>query len=168
MLSPVSRAALFLFANWLCSLVLAQTPEPSLTDAVRVSVVINSDGSKTTYEYDNVHHRATATTNEADGKMRGKIKYEIDEAGRFSNGIIYGPDGKFRFKSIYKYDNASRLDQEIHLDRKGAVINKLVYHYDALGKSAGYSIYDASGKLLVGSSSPAPSATAKPASKIIR
>jgi YD repeat-containing protein len=134
----------------------AQLLEDNNKDAVRVTVSINPDGSRTTYEYDNPNHRATATTNEADGKLRGKIRYEIDENGRFSSGVIYGSDGKFRFKSIYKYDAAGRLNEESHLNEKGGVINKLVYHYDTAGKSTGYSVYDASGKLIGNSSSPTP------------
>ena len=135
-------------------------------NAVRVTVSINPDGSRTTYEYDNPNHRATATTAESDGKLRGKIRYEIDENGRFSSGVIYGPDGKFRFKSIYKYDNAGRLDEETHLNEKGGVINKLVYHYGAAGKSTGYSVYDPAGKVMGKSSTPTP--TPKAPSRIVR
>jgi YD repeat-containing protein len=135
-------------------------------DSIRVTVTINPDRSRTTYEYDNQHHRAIASTTENDGKLRGKIRYEIDDAGRFSSGMIFGPDGKFRFKSLYKYDNAGRLDQETHLNEGGGVINKLVYHYDPAGKSAGYSIYDASGTLVANSSTPTP--TPKPSPRVIR
>jgi hypothetical protein len=135
-------------------------------EAVRVTVTMNPDGSRTTYEYDNPHHRATATTTEPDGKLRGKIRYEIDDNGRFSSGIIFGPDGNFRFKSLYKYDNAGRVEQETHLNENGTVINKLVYHYDPTGKTAGYSIYDGSGKLVARSATPSP--TPKPRSNVIR
>ncbi|HXX41447.1 MAG TPA: hypothetical protein VEI58_04195 [Chthoniobacterales bacterium] len=164
---PLTRSA----TSWMIVLVAtftssAQPLDDNNKDTVRVTVTINPDGSRTTYEYDNPNHRATATTNESDGKLRGKIQYEIDEAGRFASGIIFGADGKFRFKSLYKYDNTGRLEQETHLNEKGAVINKLVYHYDAAGKAMGYSVYDASGKMIGASSTPTP--TPKPHSKIIR
>ena len=139
----------------------AQLLDDNNKDAVRVTVSINPDGSRTTYEYDNPNHRATATTNEPDGKLRGKIRYEIDDNGRFSTGVIYGSDGKFRFKSIYKYDAAGRLVEETHQNEKGALINKLVYHYDPAGKSTGYSVYDASGKLIGSSSTPTPTPKAR-------
>jgi hypothetical protein len=125
-------------------------------DAVRVTVTINPDNSKTTYEFDGANHKATATTTGPDGKLRGKTQYEIDEAGRFTSGVILDAKGKFQFKSLYKYDNVGRLDTETHLNEKGAVINKLVYRYDAAGKAAGYSVYDASGKLMGTSSTPSP------------
>lgn len=134
--------------------------------AVRVTVSINPDGSRTTYEYDNANHRATATTHDPDGKLRGRIRYQIDENGRFSTGTIFGPDGKFRFQSIYKYDNAGRLSEETHLNEKGGVINKLIYHYDAAGKSTGYTVYDAAGKLMGNSSTPTP--TPKAPARVIR
>jgi hypothetical protein len=156
----------FAFALLCASVVNAQLLEDEKKDTIRVTVTINPDGSRTSYEFDGANHKATATTTEPDGKLRGKIRYEIDEAGRFSTGVILGADGKFRFKSLYKYDNAGRLDQETHLNEAGTVINKLVYHYDSAGKSTGYSVYDAAGKLVGAPSSPTPAP--KPPGRQIR
>src|SRR5205807_7346606 len=89
--STITGAALI----FLWALGFAQTPEPSQTDAVRVTVTFNPDGSRTVYEFDNEHHKAAATTTEPDGKLRGKIRYELDAAGHFSSGLIFGPDEKF-------------------------------------------------------------------------
>ncbi len=139
----------------------AQTPEPSQTDAVRVTVTYNPDGSRTVYEFDNEHHKATATTTESDGKLRGKIRYEIDEAGRFSSGLVYGPDEKFRFKSTYKYDGAGRLEQETQLGKDDAVQNKIVYKYNPAGQAIGYSVFDAAGKPVGGTPTPKPTASPK-------
>src|SRR5882762_7464029 len=82
--------------------IIAQNPESSSTDAVRVTVSINTDGSRTVYQFDNAKHEAIATTTESDGKTRGKIVYQIGEAGRFASSVVFGPDDKFLFKSIYK------------------------------------------------------------------
>ena len=82
---------------------LAQTSQPNESDAVRVTVTVNPDGSHTAYQFDPAHHQATATMTGSDGKLLGKTRYQIDQAGRFSSGIIFGPNGKFRFKAIYKY-----------------------------------------------------------------
>jgi hypothetical protein len=144
----------------------AQTPEPSQPDAVRVTVSLNSDGSRTTYEFDNAHHKATATTTTPDGKFLGRIRYEIDDAGRFSSGIIFGPDDKFRFKSLYKYDAAGHVEEETHLRKDNSVINKFVYSYNQAGKQTGYSVYDAFGKLVASSTTPTP--TPKPRNRVIR
>jgi hypothetical protein len=144
----------------------AQTPEPSQPDTVRVTVSLNSDGSRTTYEFDNVHHKATATTSAPDGKLLGRIRYEIDEAGRFSSGIIFGPDDRFRFKSLYKYDGVGRLERETHLRKDDSLINKIVYGYDLAGRQTGYSVYDASGKLMAKSTTPTP--TPKSRHRVIR
>jgi hypothetical protein len=132
----------------------AQTPEPSQTDAVRVTVTYNREGSRTVYEFDNEHHKATATTTEPDGKVRGKVRYELDGAGRFSSGLIFGPDEKLRFKSIYKYDAAGRLEQETQLGKDDAVQNKIVYKYSPVGQPIGYSVFDATGKLIGGTATP--------------
>lgn len=137
-----------------------QSPEPSPEEAVRVKVTINADGSRTTYEVDNEHHTATATTIEPDGPTRGKIRYELDEAGRYKTGMVFGPDETFRFKSIYKYDTAGRLEQETHLGKDDAVINKIVYKYDAAGRPTGYVVLDASEKLVSGVGTPTPTPTA--------
>ena len=156
--STITGAALI----FLWPLGLAQTPEPSQTDAVRVTVTYNPDGSRTVYEFDNEHHKATATTTESDGKLRGKICYEIDEAGRFSSGLVYGPDEKFRFKSIYEYDGAGRLEQETQLGKDDAVLNKIVYKYNPAGQQTGYSVFDAAGKPVGGTPTPKPTASPKP------
>ena len=126
----------------------AQTPPNDSDQPVRVNVTVNPDGTRTTYQFDQAHHQATATTATADGKVTGKMKYQIDEAGRFSSGVSYGPDDKFLFKSTYKYTAEGRLDQEIHLSKDDKVVNKIVYSYDANGKQTGYVVYDASGNVI--------------------
>ena len=109
---------------------------------------VNTDGSRTVYKFDDAQHKAIATTTGRDGKMREKIRYELDEAGRFSSGEVFGPDGRFRFKSRYKYDNAGRLQEETQSTETDTLLHRIVYKYDQGGKQTGYSIFDASGKLL--------------------
>ena len=162
----MSRCLLSLFVlaislHWPRSII-AQTPAPDSNDAVRVTVSLNADGSRTVYQFDNAKHEAVATTNESDGKLRGKIVYQIGDTGRFVSGVVFGPDEKFLFKSTYKYDKAGRVEQETHLAKDDAVINKILYKYNSVGKQVGYSVFDAAGKLVSGSISPTPSATAKP------
>jgi hypothetical protein len=130
------------------AVVLGQTPDSFVADAVRVTVSMHSDGSRTIYQFDQVNHKATATSTSSDGKPRGKIVYELDDAGRFINGEIYGANGDFRFKALYKYDDAGHLIQETQLAKDDSVMHKLVYAYDERGQQSGYSIYDADGHLL--------------------
>ena len=121
------------------------TPTP---DAIRVTVSINADGSRTLYEFDSVRHRATATTTDKEGKPVGRIRYVLDDAGRFASGEVYGPDEQFRFRTIYKYDTAGRLTEETQLGNDEVVRNKIVYAYDNMGKQIGYRVYNAAGKLI--------------------
>ena len=141
---------------------IAQTSAASSNDAIRVTVSLNADGSRTVYQFDNARHEAIATTTESDGKARGKIVYQIGDAGRFASGVVFGPDEKFLFKSIYKYDAAGRLEQETRLAKDDSVVTKILYKYNPAGTQIGYSVFDAAGKLVPGSTSPTPSATAKP------
>ena len=117
-------------------------------EAIRVTVSMNADGSKTVYEFDPLRHRATATTTAKDGKLVGRIRYTLDDAGRFANGEVYGPDDQFRFRTIYKYDDSGRLIQETQLGQGDAVRNKIVYAYDKSGRQTGYTVYDAAGKVV--------------------
>lgn len=117
---------------------------------MRVTVSMHPDGSRTVYKFDNAEHKAVATTTDPDGKLRETIRYELDEAGRFSTGEISGPDGRLRFKSRYKYDDAGRLLEETQSAGDGALLHKIVYSYDGSGKQTGYSVFDASGKLVGG------------------
>jgi hypothetical protein len=133
---------------------LSQSAEQMRSDAVRVTVSMHPDGSRTVYKFDNAQHKAVATTTDPDGKLRQTIRYELDDAGRFSSGEISGPNGRFRFKSRYKYDDAGRLLEETQSAEDGTLLHKIVYSYDAAGKQSGYSVFDASGKL-VGGKSPA-------------
>src|SRR6266542_3053360 len=129
---------------------LSQSTEQTQGDAVRVTVSMHPDGSRTVYKFDNAQHKAVATTTDPDGKLRETIRYELDEAGRFSSGEISGPDGRVRLKSRYKYDDAGRILEEAQSAPDGTLQHKIVYSYDSSGKQTGYSIFDASGKLVGG------------------
>src|SRR5438105_15266679 len=123
-------------------------------DAVRVTVSMQPDGSRTVYNFDNAQNTAVATTTDADGKLRETIRYQLDNAGRFSSGEVLGPDGRIRFKSRYKYDDAGRILEETQSAADGTFQHKIAYSYDSSGKQTGYSVFDVSGKL-VGRTSPA-------------
>ena len=146
---------------------LSQSPEQAGSDAVRVTVSMHQDGSRTVYKFDSAQHKPVATTTDPDGKLRETIRYELDDAGRFSTGEISGPDGRLRFKSRYKYDDAGRLLEEAQSAGDGALLHKIVYSYDSSGKQTGYSVFDASGKLLGGKSTTKvrPSSSPKPREK---
>jgi YD repeat-containing protein len=129
-------------------------------DEVRVTVSLNADGSRTTYEFDHANKSAVATTADAAGKVSEKIRYKLDDAGRFQTGEILAPNDKVRYRAQYKYDGAGRLSEETHLTVDNQAINKIVFRYDANGKQSGYTVYDASGKV-VGETSPLGAAAIK-------
>lgn len=137
----------------------------SSTDAVRVTMSMHPDGSRTVYKFDNAQHKAVATTTDPDGKVRETIRYELDDAGRFASGEVSGPDGRLRFKSRYKYDDAGRLLEETQSAKDGPLLHRIVYSYDAAGKQIGYSVFDASGKLIGGKSAARAKASPTPKSK---
>jgi hypothetical protein len=85
--------------------IIAQMPPTTPNDAVRVTVTLNADGSRTIYQFDNAKHEAIATTTDANGKPRGKIVYQIGDTGRFVSGIVFGPDERFCSKA---YTNMMR------------------------------------------------------------
>ena len=136
------------------------TPAP---DTIRVTVSLNADGTRTTYEIDAPHHRATATTTTRDGKMVGRIRYVLDDASRFASGEVYGSDDQLRFKTLYKYDAAGKLIQETQFSADDSVRNKIVYAYGTNGRQSGYTVYDAAGKVV--RQTPGVSPRPSPASK---
>ena len=144
-----------------------QSPEQAGGDAVRVTVSMHPDGSRTVYNFDPPQHKAVATTTDADGKVRETIRYELDDAAHFSSAEISGADGRLRLKSRYKYDNAGRMLEEAQSAPDGTLQHKIVYNYDSSGKQTGYSVFDASGKLVSGKgavivrASPSPKAREK-------
>ena len=127
-----------------------QSPEQAGSDAVRVTVSMHPDGSRTVYNFDPPQHKAVSTTTDVDGKVRETIRYELDDGGRFASAEISGPDGRLRLKSRYKYDNAGRQLEETQSAPDGTLLHKIVYNYDSSGKQTGYSVFDASGKLVGG------------------
>src|SRR5437867_2928402 len=76
----------------------SQTSGQSDSGAVRVTVALHPDGSRTAYRFDDAQHTASATTTGDDGKVRQTIRYQLDDAGRYASANIFGPDGKLRFK----------------------------------------------------------------------
>lgn len=159
--STIGCAILFCADN----VVFGQSPEKIENDTVRVTVSMNADGSRTVYKFDDAQHKAVATTSGQDGKTREKIRYEMDEAGRFSSGLVFGPDGHLRFKSRYKYDGTGRLLEEIQSSESDALLHKIVYSYDQGGKPTGYSIFDATGRLIRQTSPRAVGPTGSPKSR---
>jgi hypothetical protein len=140
------------------------------TDAVRVTMSMHPDGSRTVYNFDNTQHTAVSTTTDPDGKVRQTIRYQLDNAGRFSTGEVSGPDGRVRLKSRYKYDEAGHILEEAQSAANGTPLNKIVYSYDPAGKQTGYSVFDASGKLIsrTGGSAARPSPSPKSREKTRR
>ncbi|MEO5718406.1 MAG: hypothetical protein ABIR29_07520 [Chthoniobacterales bacterium] len=116
-------------------------------DAVRVTVTMNPDGSKTVYQTDGASRRSTATTTGANGKAQGKTVYKLDANGRYESGEVFAANGTLRFKTRYRYDPAGHLLEEMQLAKDDSVRNRIVYTYDASGHSAGYSVYDGDGRL---------------------
>ena len=143
----------------------ADSPVAESNDSVRVNVTLNQDGSRTSYRFDPANHKATATTNDRDGKPQSKIEYELDDLGRFGSARIYGPDGKFQFRSVYKYDAGNRLQEETKYSKDNKLLGRIVYSYDGSGKQTGYSVYDANGKLLGQTSPIAPTPPPKQSKK---
>src|SRR6266516_2407509 len=146
---------------------LGQSPEQAPGGAVRVTVSMHPDGSRTVYNFDALQHKAVATTTDADGKVRETIRYELDDAGRFASAEISGPDGRIRLKSRYRYDDAGRMLEETQSAPDGTLQHKIVYNYDSSGKQTGYSVFDASGKLVGGKGAAIvrPSPTPRPREK---
>jgi len=143
---------------------LGQSPEQAPGGAVRVTVSMHPDGSRTVYNFDNAEHKAVATTTGQDGKVRETIRYVLDDAGRFSSAEVSGADGRVRLKSRYKYNDAGRILEEAQSAPDGTLLHKIVYSYDSSGKQTGYSVLDASGKLVGGESAAGsrPSPSPKP------
>jgi hypothetical protein len=139
-------------AFFLCShaSALAQSPDQARADAVRVTVSMHPDGSRTTYNFDPGQRRALATTTDQSGKVRETIRYELDDAGRFSTGEVSGPDGRLRLRSRYKYGAAGQLLEETQSAVDGKLLHRIVYSYDSAGKQTGYSVFDSSGKMIGG------------------
>lgn len=131
-----------------CASLQSTRGEQAPNDAVRVTMSMHPDGSRTVYKFDNAQHTAVATTTDPDGKVRQTIRYQLDDAGRFSSGEVSGADGRIRMKSRYKYNDAGNILEEIQTAPDGALSNKIVYSYDSAGKQTGYSVFDASGKLV--------------------
>jgi YD repeat-containing protein len=132
-------------------------------------VSVNADGSRTLYEVDNAHHRATSTITGRDGKLRLKIQYELDAAGRFTSRTVFDADGKLQSKTVYTYDKAGRVLEQTQLGKDESILNKIAYSYDRqTGKQAGYSVFDGNGKLVnktaenVSRPAPAPKPSASP------
>jgi hypothetical protein len=126
----------------------SQSPEKNEINATRVTVSMNADGSRTVYQFDDAQRKAVATTTGQAGELRQTIRYEMDDAGRFSTGRIFGANGRLRFVSRYKYDPVGHRQEETQSSEDGALLHKIVYDYDQNGKQTGYSVFDASGKLI--------------------
>lgn len=149
----LALSALALSIGWAAPL-RAQTDDA----AVRVTMTMNPDGSKTVYRVDGAKHESVGTTTTASGKPGGKIIYHLDAEGRYESGKVFAPNGAFRFKTLYRYNPAGQLSEETQLDKDDAVRHKIVYSFDGEGHPTGYAIYDGAGALLGRTTPKAPAA----------
>jgi hypothetical protein len=133
----------------------AQAEQPP-NDSVRVTVVVNEDGSNTAYQMDPANHKGSATTTAANGTVLSKTEYVLDDAGRPATGKSYGTHDKLLFSSVYKYDAAGRLREEDRFEKDNRPAGKIVYDYDAAGRQTGYSVFDRNGQVIGGASPPVP------------
>jgi YD repeat-containing protein len=166
-MSPAARSTIVCAAFFAaCPIAFSQTAG-SASGAIRVTMSVSEDGSRTVYKFNDAERTATATATGPDGKVRQKIRYQLDDAGRFATAQVFSAEGKLRFKSRYKYDTAGRLEEETQLNEADAVLHKIVYNYGADGKATSYSVFDADGKLInrVAPLLPTASSSAKPAPK---
>src|SRR5437868_13184508 len=158
-------------AGFACAILMGESAfGQASTDAVRVTMSMHPDGSRTVYNFDNAQHTAVSTTTDPDGKIRQTIHYQLDNAGHFSTGEVSGPDGRVRLKSRYKYDDAGHILEEAQTAADGTLLHKILYSYDSSGKQTGYSVVDASGKLVSRTGGPVArqSPSAKPREKARR
>ena len=65
-------------------------------------------------------------------------------------------DGRAEFKRRDSRHGGTELAKD------DAVVNKIIYKYSPAGKQISYSVFDANGKLIFGTASPAPNAAARP------
>ncbi len=138
----IAFVLLFSLTNPFCAFAQEQSGD------VRVSVVLNADGSRTVYQANPANRKSVATTTGTDGKVSETIHYDLDEGGNFVRAEIFGPKDQFRFSAKYKYDASNHLTEETHFAKDQSVIGKMVFRYDAAGHQIGYSAYDGAGKLL--------------------
>ncbi len=75
--------------------------------------------------------------------------------------------GAFVLRADTSTDDAGRILEEAQSAADGTLLHKIVYSYDSSGKQSGYSVFDASGKLLsrTGGAAARPSPFAKFAGK---
>src|ERR1700758_4282101 len=104
----------------------ATAPGQAPGDAVRVTMSMHPDGSRTVYNFDNAQHKAVATTTGEDGKVRETIRYVLDDAGRFSSAEVAGADGRVRLKTRYKYNDAGRILEEAQSTPDDTLLHKIV------------------------------------------
>ena len=65
---PLGLAVPSALLVWGIAIGFGQSPEQAGSDAVRVTVSMHPDGSRTVYNFDPPQHKAVATTTDADGK----------------------------------------------------------------------------------------------------
>lgn len=141
---PARFAAVLLLSLCLATSHLKAAPDA----AVRASVMLNADGSRTTLQTNPAERSAVSTTTGSDGKVLEKIQYALDESGRFLRAAVYGPREQFRFRAAYQYDGSGRVRQETRETKEGRPAGKIVFAYDSAGHQTGYSTYDSEGNLV--------------------
>jgi hypothetical protein len=124
-------------------------------------VSVNQDGSRTAFDIDRLHRKATALVTDRDGKLREKVEYELDAAGRITAKTVFDAIGNFREKTSFRYDKTGRVIEQTQAGKDDTLLSRIAYEYDPqTGKQSGHSIYDGNGRLV--NQSPAAGKTPRP------
>ena len=145
--------------NGLCSLSsvraeigLSQSPEQTGSDAVRVTMQCTRT----------VHAQFTSSTTRSTRLWRRPPTRMVNSGRRFVTNWMRqaafpaakfpGPMAAFVSRAVTNTTMPDISWKRLKAPTDGTLLHKIVYSYDAAGKQTGYSVFDASGKLVGGKS----------------
>jgi len=124
--------------------------------SIKVTSVLNNDGTRTDTQKDLENHTSESKTYDASKKLVSRWVYTINDQGFELEGVCYNAKDQIVGRVSYSYDVFGHLAEMLEKASNGTVLRRTVYHRDASGKLTTTDFFDGQGNPLNASGDIAP------------
>jgi hypothetical protein len=116
--------------------------------SIKVTSVLNADGTRTDTQKDLDSHTSESKTYDASKKLIQRWDYTINDQGFELEGVCYNAKDQIVGRVSYTYDAFGHLGEMLEKAPNGTVLRRTVYHRDPSGKLTGTDFFDGQGNPL--------------------
>ena len=115
---------------------------------LKVTSVLNNDGTRTDTQKDLENHTSESKTYDASKKLVSRWVYSINDEGFELEGVCFNAKDQVIARVNYSYDVFGHLAEMLEKAPNSTLLRRTVYHRDASGKLTSTDFFDGQGNPL--------------------